>query len=88
VAAGVPAGQGSLTMPPKILDLPIGLDASGTRTESDSIGEIEVPADHYWGAQTQRSLIHFDIGDDLMPKAVYRGTSRSSPTPATIWRAP
>jgi fumarate hydratase class II len=71
VAAGVPAGQGSLTMPPKILDLPIGLDAPGTRTESDSIGEIEVPADHYWGAQTQRSLIHFDIGDDLMPKAVY-----------------
>ena len=30
-----------------------------------------VPADHYWGAQTQRSLIHFSIGDDRMPKAVY-----------------
>ncbi|GAA4223653.1 fumarate hydratase class II [Streptosporangium album] len=56
---------------PRILDLPIGLEASGTRTESDSIGEIQVPADHYWGAQTQRSLIHFDIGDDRMPKAVY-----------------
>ncbi|MEU0479774.1 class II fumarate hydratase [Streptosporangium sp. NPDC006013] len=56
---------------PRILDLPIGLEASGTRTESDSIGEIQVPADHYWGAQTQRSLIHFAIGDDLMPKAVY-----------------
>ncbi|WP_405139710.1 class II fumarate hydratase [Sphaerisporangium sp. NBC_01403] len=56
---------------PPILDLPIGLDASGTRVESDSLGEIEVPADHYWGAQTQRSLIHFDIGDDRMPKAVY-----------------
>ena len=30
-----------------------------------------VPADHYWGAQTQRSLIHFSIGDDHMPKEVY-----------------
>jgi fumarate hydratase class II len=35
------------------------------------MGDIEVPADHYWGAQTQRSLIHFSIGDDHMPKAVY-----------------
>ncbi|GAA4591220.1 class II fumarate hydratase [Planotetraspora phitsanulokensis] len=56
---------------PRILNVPIGLDATGTRTESDSLGEIEVPADHYWGAQTQRSLIHFSIGDDRMPKAVY-----------------
>jgi fumarate hydratase class II len=38
-----------------------------TRTESDSMGPIEVPADRYWGAQTQRSLIHFDIGHDTMP---------------------
>ncbi len=30
-----------------------------------------MPAEHYWGAQTQRSLIHFSIGDDHMPKAVY-----------------
>ena len=35
------------------------------------MGAIEVPADHYWGAQTQRSLIHFSIGDDRMPTAVY-----------------
>src|SRR5260370_42062091 len=35
------------------------------------MGTIAVPADHYWGAQTQRSLIHFWIGDDHMPKAVY-----------------
>jgi fumarate hydratase, class II len=41
-----------------------------TRTETDSMGPIEVPADHYWGAQTQRSLHHFNIGDDLMPKEV------------------
>ncbi|MBP2368455.1 class II fumarate hydratase [Pseudonocardia parietis] len=50
---------------------PIGTGARGTRTESDSMGSIEVPAEHYWGAQTQRSLIHFSIGDDRMPKAVY-----------------
>ena len=56
---------------PKLHGLPIGTGAIGRRKESDSMGEIEVPADHYWGAQTQRSLIHFSIGDDRMPKAVY-----------------
>jgi fumarate hydratase class II len=56
---------------PVILDLPIGLTATGTRQETDSMGAIDVPADRYWGAQTQRSLIHFSIGDDRMPKAVY-----------------
>lgn len=40
---------------------------STTRIESDSMGQIEVPADRYWGAQTQRSLLHFNIGNDLMP---------------------
>jgi fumarate hydratase class II len=38
------------------------------RTESDSMGKIEVPAHQYWGAQTQRSLEHFAIGHDTMPK--------------------
>ena len=52
-------------------DVPIGLDAKGERTETDSMGSVKVPADRYWGAQTQRSLIHFSIGDDRMPKAVY-----------------
>ncbi len=56
---------------PKILDLPIGLDATGMRTEFDSLGKVEVPADRYWGAQTQRSLQHFNIGHDRMPKEVY-----------------
>ncbi len=45
---------------------------SNTRVESDSMGEIEVPADKYWGAQTQRSLIHFNIGDDRMPREMIR----------------
>jgi fumarate hydratase class II len=43
-----------------------------TRTETDSMGAIAVPADRYYGAQTARSLIHFDIGDDVMPRAVIR----------------
>ena len=41
--------------------------SSPTRTESDSMGKIEVPADRYYGAQTARSLIHFAIGKDTMP---------------------
>ncbi len=53
-------------------DIPIGIDAKGERTESDSMGSIEVPADKYWGAQTQRSLVHFSIGHDKMPKEVCR----------------
>jgi fumarate hydratase, class II len=38
------------------------------RTETDSLGEVEVPADKLWGAQTQRSLEHFSIGRDLIPR--------------------
>ena len=43
------------------------------RLESDSMGTVEVPADKYWGAQTQRSLLHFNIGNDLIPLEVIRG---------------
>ncbi|MGK5595376.1 MAG: class II fumarate hydratase [Parachlamydiaceae bacterium] len=42
------------------------------RSERDSLGEVLVPADHLWGAQTQRSLKFFDIGFDLMPKSLIR----------------
>ena len=42
------------------------------RIETDSMGEIEVPSDAYWGAQTQRSLKHFNIGFDVMPREVIR----------------
>ena len=41
-----------------------------TRVETDSMGEIEVPSDKYWGAQTQRSLKHFNIGFDVMPARI------------------
>jgi fumarate hydratase class II len=42
--------------------------AAGLRTEADSLGEVNVPADKLWGAQTQRSLEHFSIGKDLIPR--------------------
>jgi fumarate hydratase, class II len=41
---------------------------SGTRIETDSLGAVEVPEDKLWGAQTQRSLEHFSIGKDLIPR--------------------
>src|ERR1700739_1697815 len=43
-----------------------------TRTESDSMGNIDVPMDRYYGAQTARSLIHFAIGKDTMPPELIR----------------
>nr|WP_311135753.1 class II fumarate hydratase [Providencia thailandensis] len=49
----------------------MGINETGFREEFDSMGKINVPADRYWGAQTQRSLQHFNIGNDLMPKEVY-----------------
>ncbi len=45
---------------------------SATRIETDSMGPIEVPADRYWGAQTARSLVHFSIGADRMPRPLIR----------------
>lgn len=45
---------------------------SKTRIETDSMGEIEVAADKYWGAQTERSLFHFKIGHDKFPREIIR----------------
>src|SRR4051794_12782959 len=51
-------------------------DATGakgeTRFESDSMGRVEVRSDRYWGAQTERSLHHFNIGFDVMPRELVR----------------
>jgi len=47
-------------------------DGKSIRTETDSMGAIEVRADHYWGAQTERSLLHFAIGHDVMPRSMIR----------------
>ena len=60
-----------------------------TRTETDSMGPIEVPSERYWGAQTQRSLHHFSIGDDHMPTAVIRSMAvlkKAGIRPAKIGR--
>ena len=45
-------------------------ESEKARMETDSMGEIEVPADKYWGAQTQRSLIHFSIWEDRIATEV------------------
>ena len=47
--------------------------ADEVRLERDTMGELEVPADRYFGAQTARSLMNFDIGLDVMPRALIRG---------------
>jgi fumarate hydratase class II len=47
-----------------------------TRIEHDSFGPIEVPADRLWGAQTQRSLQHFDISGELMPREIIRALAQ------------
>ena len=45
---------------------------TSTRSETDTFGPIEVPADRYWGAQTERSLENFKIGGERMPKPIIR----------------
>jgi fumarate hydratase class II len=64
------AGPGGLTpAPPRNPD---GGLVAETRIESDSMGTIEVPANRYWGAQTERSLHHFNIGQEHFPRAMIR----------------
>src|SRR6267378_1431510 len=56
---------------------------SDFRTEADSLGRVEVPAEKLWGAQTQRSLQHFSIGQDLIPRemiAAYAVIKRAAAT--------
>jgi fumarate hydratase class II len=71
---------------PQPHDIPIGIRATGMRRETDSMGEIEVPADRYWGAQTQRSLVHFSIGNDRMPKRVYHAYGFVKKAATASWR--
>ena len=75
---------------------------TATRTERDTMGEVEVPADRYWGAQTARSLTHFRIGGERLPREMIRAlglvklaaarptpsSGCSRPTPPTSWSAP
>jgi len=55
-----------------------------TRTETDSMGPINVPADRYWGAQTQRSLQYFAIGNDVMPREMIRAIGILKQAAATV----
>src|SRR5580658_4875818 len=71
---------------PRILDLPIGLSETGTRRETDSMGAIDVPANRYWGAQTQRSLVHFAVGVDRMPIAVIHALAQLKKAAALVNR--
>ena len=60
--------------------------AASTRTESDAFGEIQVPADKYWGAQTERSLENFKINQpqDRMPPAIIRAFGVLKGAAATV----
>ena len=58
--------------------------AATTRTESDSMGPIEVASDRYWGAQTERSLHHFSVAEDRMPTAVIRAMGLLKGAAATV----
>ena len=72
--AGIPvvrSGDGSLTEDSGALEMRNLKEletVAPARTETDSLGEVSVPADSLWGAQTQRSLEHFNIGGDLIPR--------------------
>jgi fumarate hydratase, class II len=55
-----------------VYSLPPRISTMKKRTETDTMGAIEVPADRYYGAQTARSLVHFDIGDDTKPRELVR----------------
>lgn len=64
------------------------MTVTNRRTESDSMGSIEVPGDKYWGAQTQRSLEHFAIGNDVMPKELIHSfgiLKKRRPSPTMSW---
>jgi len=69
---------------PQLRDIPIGIEATGERTESDAIGEIAVPADRYWGAQTQRSLHHFSIGRQTVPPTLIHAYGRVKEAAAKV----
>src|SRR5579862_6312206 len=55
-----------------------------TRTEKDTFGPIEVPADRLWGAQTQRSLLNFDISGEKQPKEIVRALAQVKRASAVV----
>lgn len=53
-------------------DIPVGIKRAGKRRESDALGTVEVPADRYWGARTQRARVALSIGSERLPNRLYR----------------
>lgn len=62
------------------------MNVDKTRIETDRFGLVEVPAAHYWGAQTQRSLVHFAIGSQTMPLAIVRALAMVKRASAAVNR--
>lgn len=58
--------------------------SDATRTEHDSMGTVEVPADALWGAQTQRSLRNFDIAEDRLPAELVHALARIKQAAARV----
>ena len=69
------------------------MNENNMRQETDSLGVVEVPSDKLWGAQTQRSLEHFSIGQNLIPRemitsyAILKSRRRSEPYEQTAGRS-
>jgi fumarate hydratase, class II len=68
--SAIPFATRPSTMPTKTIES--NEQRAGVRTESDTMGQVQVAADKYWGAQTERSLHHFNIGHDMMPREMIR----------------
>ena len=66
-------GQAPAVVAPPAQSMRAEAPEGKVRIESDTMGELEVPADRYYGCQTARSLLNFDIGHDTMPLGVIRG---------------
>ncbi len=75
IARMIEQGLSHDTSPPVDENIPqrsARADPNSYRTEKDTMGEIDVPSDRYYGAQTARSLVNFDIGEDTMPRSIIR----------------
>ena len=55
----------------ELKQIPIGIEATGKRKETDSMGEIDVPANHYWGAQTERRSSTLPLAMSVFPRRYF-----------------
>jgi fumarate hydratase, class II len=78
------ASRGRQDLDPRARSVNARSMAKATRTEKDSLGEIEVDADRLWGAQTERSLRHFRISEERMPRALLLALARIKRAAASV----